>query len=247
MNMPSEASVIMRVLQNQSYVTAMQSFYGATIFQNTANAYTAIADAIATFERTAVFAPFDADVDTNNLSASALRGQTLFRSNRINCVRCHDDRGDNVFTDFSYRNLGVPINLEVREINNHAIDLGLRENPAVNNRREEGKFKVPTLRNIAVTAPYMHNGVFATLKTVVHFYNTRDTGGINPETGQVWRGAEVTRNIERNDVGNLGLSNAEEDDIVAFLESLTDAQYKNKTNNAEIAGVLSGIYMLLLE
>jgi len=248
MNMPSEASVIIRLQENQAYITAMQTFYGATIFQNTSNAYNAIADAIATFERSSIFAPFDSDRDTRNLSASALRGETLFRSNRINCVRCHRDNGNAIFTDFSYSNLGLPTNSNVRELNGHATDLGLSENPAINNNREDGKFRVPTLRNVAVTAPYMHNGVFSTLKAVVHFYNTRDVGGINPETGQVWRGAEVTRNVERNDVGNLGLSDSEEDDIVAFLESLTDAQYKNisKSIDKRIIGALMGAYSIFL-
>jgi cytochrome c peroxidase len=245
MNMPSEASVITRLQENQDYITAMQTFYGANIFSNTATAYTAMADAIATFENTGIFSPFDSNRDTRNLSASALRGEALFRAN--NCVRCHDDRGGNaLFTDFSYNNLGVPINTAVREINNHATDLGLAENPAVNNRREEGKFKVPTLRNIAITAPYMHNGVFSTLKAVVHFYNTRDTGGINPETNQVWRSPEVTRGLEQNDIGNLGLSDSEEDDIVAFLESLTDAQYKNKQVDKKVIGALISVYGLLL-
>lgn len=245
MNMPSEASVITRLQENQDYITAMQTFYGANIFNNTDTAYTAMADAIATFESTSTFSPFDSDRDNNNLSASAQRGEALFRSS--NCVRCHDDRGGNpLFTDFSYRNLGVPINTAVREINNNPTDLGLAQNPAVNNRREEGKFKVPTLRNIAVTAPYMHNGVFSTLKAVVHFYNTRDIGGINPETNQVWRSPEVTRNLERNDIGDLGLSDSQEDDIVAFLESLTDAQYKNKQVDKETIGVLIAVYGLLL-
>jgi cytochrome c peroxidase len=247
MNMPSEASVITRVQENQDYITAMQTFYGSTIFQSTSNAYNAIADAIATFERTSVFAPFDSDRDTRNLSASALRGEALFNSNRINCERCHSDNGSAIFTDFSYRNLGLPTNSSVRELTGHATDLGLSENPAINNNREDGKFRVPTLRNVAVTAPYMHNGVFSTLKAVVHFYNTRDVGGINPETGQVWRGAEVTRNVERNDIGNLGLSDSEEDDIVAFLESLTDAQYKNIPIPVDnrIIGALMGSYSVI--
>ena len=55
------------------------------------------------------------------------------------------------------------------------LDAGLADNPLVNPQAERGKFKVPTLRNIAITAPYMHNGVFATLNEAIEFYNTRDT------------------------------------------------------------------------
>jgi cytochrome c peroxidase len=244
MNMPSEASVVARVLENSDYTSAFQSFYGANIFSNTANAYTAIADAIASFESTATFSPFDSDFDRGDLLESAQRGLALFRAN--NCIRCHDDRGDALFSDFSYRNLGIPANSAVRTLNNHATDLGLSENPNINNQREEGKFRTPTLRNVAVTAPYMHNGIFKTLKAVVHFYNTRDIGGINPETNQAWQSPEVTRNLERNDIGNLGLTDAEEDDIVAFLESLTDSQYKSKMINQETIGALMGAYSTLL-
>ncbi|RLA60224.1 MAG: methylamine utilization protein MauG [Epsilonproteobacteria bacterium] len=231
MQMPDEASVIARVQENDSYVSSMQSLYGATVFDDTDTAYTAIADAIAAFENTNVFFPFDSDFDTNTMSAAAIRGRVLFRSNAINCVRCHDDRPQNntLFTNFEYENLGIPINSAVRAINGHTTDLGLSEHPDVNDGRQDGRFKVSTLRNIAVTGPYMHNGVFQNLKTVVHFYNTRDVNGsINPETGLAWEAPEVNRaNIVTNDVGDLGLSDAEEDDIVAFLEALTDAKYES--------------------
>ncbi|RLA70744.1 MAG: methylamine utilization protein MauG [Epsilonproteobacteria bacterium] len=229
MQMPDESSVIDRVRENDSYVATMESLYGETIFDDTDSAYTAIADAIAAFESTAAFSPFDSDFDTNTMSAAAIRGRDLFRSRRVNCVRCHDDRGDNaLFTNFTYENLGLPANTNVRSQNGHGLDHGLLDNPDVSAQTEDGKFKVNSLRNVAVTAPYMHNGVFQDLKTVVHFYNTRDTGGINPETGSAWEAAEINRpNIVTNDVGNLGLSDAEEDDIVAFLEALTDAKYKD--------------------
>jgi hypothetical protein len=79
---------------------------------------------------------------------------------------------------------------------------------------EMGKFKVMTLRNIAITPPYMHNGVFSTLHEVVDFYNTRDLGG--------WPPPEVPENVNQDELGNLGLTEAEVDTIVAFLETLTD-------------------------
>ncbi len=91
-----------------------------------------------------------------------------------------------------------------------------------------GKHKVPTLRNVA-KAPtpnfpkaYMHNGVFKTLKEVVHFYNTRD---VDPS----WPAPEVADNINTDELGNLGLSDQEEDAVVAFMETLSDG-YINKMN-----------------
>ena len=230
MQMPTEASVVQRVQENQTYIKSMKEIYGESVFDDTAVAYNSIADAIAEFENTDTFKPFDSDFDANNLSASAMRGQNLFRSAAINCARCHEDQPTTnlVFTNFTYENIGVPANTAVRALNAHAVDLGLSENPAVNDASRDGKFKVSTLRNIAVTGPYMHNGVFKELKTVVHFYNTRDVvGAINPETNEPWRVAEVNRGLVVNDVGNLGLTDAQEDDIVEFLKALTDSKYKH--------------------
>lgn len=229
MKMPDTQSVIARVQENNNYITAIESIYGENIFDDSDSAYTAIADAIASFEQTSVFQTFDSDFDTNTMSEAAIRGQNLFRSRRVNCIRCHDDRGNALFTNFTYENLGIPVNTAVRNLNGHALDNGLLENPAVSSQSENGKFKVASLRNVAVTQPYMHNGVFKTLKTVVHFYNTRDVpDAINPDTGTPWNVAEVNdTNIVRNGVGNLGLSDAEEDDIVSFLEALTDSKYKS--------------------
>lgn len=92
------------------------------------------------------------------------------------------------------------------------VDLGLGGqlgDPAYN-----GAFKVPSLRNVARTAPYGHNGYFATLGDIVHFYNTRDVAS--------WAPPEVPANVNASELGDLGLSAAEEADVVAFLHTLTD-------------------------
>lgn len=82
-------------------------------------------------------------------------------------------------------------------------------------RIENGKFKVPGLRNVALTATYMlHNGVFKTLKEVVQFYNTRDKGN--------WPPPEVPETVNKKELGNLGLTGNEVDAIVAFLNTLSD-------------------------
>ena len=75
---------------------------------------------------------------------------------------------------------------------------------------------MPTLRNIGKTAPYGHNGYFATLKEIVHFYNTRDVAAEN------WPAAEVPQNMNVDELGDLGLTKAEEAAIVAFLRTLDD-------------------------
>ncbi len=83
-------------------------------------------------------------------------------------------------------------------------------------RRPEdvGRFKVPTLRNIAVTAPYFHNGVAQTLEQVVHFDNKRNSGFMSPP--------EFPATMNREELGDLKLTDSEEQDVVAFLKTFTD-------------------------
>lgn len=161
------------------------------------------------------------------LSEQEIRGMGLFVSERKgNCAACHPsapapDGTPPLFTDFTYDNLGVPGNPEnpyytlSRDLNPDGfdyVDLGLAL--TVNDPAENGKFRVPTLRNVALTPPYMHNGVFKTLYQVVAFYNTRDVGP--------WPPPEVAENVNDEELGDLGLTNQEIEDIVAFLNTLTD-------------------------
>ena len=87
-----------------------------------------------------------------------------------------------------------------------------------------GKHKVPTLMNVykrpdnGFTKAYMHNGVFKSLKEVVHFYNTRDDGS--------WPAPEVSANVNKVDLGKLGLTDGEENAIVAFMKTLSDGYRK---------------------
>ena len=234
MQMPSESAVVDRILENSNYISQMQSIYGDNVFDDPSNAFNALADAIAAFETSAEFQSFDSRFDRikagqANFTAQEAQGERLFRDAR--CTSCHDDRGNNpIFTDFRYENIGVPKNSDARIANGLGlahVDHGLLDNPTVNSTGEDGKYKVSSLRNIAVTGPYMHNGVFQNLKTVIHFYNTRDSGGTNPETGAPWEASEVTANrVGGARVGNLGLSDSEEDAIVAYLETLTDDRYE---------------------
>jgi cytochrome c peroxidase len=119
-----------------------------------------------------------------------------------------------MFTDFTYDNLGVPQNTEYPLDPYAPADLGL--GAVVHNVDENGKFKVMTLRNIGLTAPYAHNGFFKSLKDITHFYNTRDV------TSENWPAPEVPETINMDELGNLGLSEADEEAIVAFMLTLSD-------------------------
>lgn len=124
-----------------------------------------------------------------------------------------------VFTDFTYDNLGVPKNTEYPLDPNAPIDLGL--GAVVGDPAENGKFKVMPLRNIGLTAPYAHNGLFKKLKEITHFYNTRDVIGSLPG-GQDWLPPEYSDTVNFDELGNLGLSDDDEDALVEFMKTLSD-------------------------
>ncbi len=238
MMMPSKSAVIDRIKENNETVSQLKNIYGDDIFDNDENAYDAVADTISLFEMSDLFSPFDSKYDRflagrENLTPQEEEGRRLFEGKAL-CSACHpgttDDGSRPLFTDYSYDNLGVPVNHALREANGLGegfVDNGLGAREDVNDAGLNGAFKVATLRNIAVTGPYMHNGLFKELKTVVHFYNTRDVGGINPETNATWETGEVELTKNVNELGNLGLSDEEEDALVAFLETLTDRKFEH--------------------
>jgi len=236
MNMPDEASVMARVQENAEYVQAFKEIYGDDIFNDTQKAYEALTDTIAKFEKSDTFSLFNSKYDKalkgeEILTEQETRGLALFNG-KAECHSCHPADGPKAhFTDFSYDNLGVPVNHILRTANGKGddfVDNGLYENTQVSDPALKGAFRVSTLRNIAVTGPYMHNGIFKNLATVVHFYNTRDVpGAVNPETGAAWEKGEVDVNKNDAELGNLKLNQEEESDLVAFLKTLTDEAYEH--------------------
>ena len=244
MAMPDENAVVDRVRENESYVEAMQRLFGADVFESGA-AFRAITESIVAFEKTERFQPFDSKYDRYLRGEYALTtqeelGRKLFYSRNFNCHSCHLlDQREHVeraaFSTFRYHNIGVPVNRDVRAKNGLGEahrDLGLLENPAVDDPSAAGKFKVPTLRNVAVTGPYMHNGVFRELETVILFYNrfilTNAESQTNPETGMPWGEPEVpeTVDLELLEAGQP-VSSQQVAPLVAFLKTLTDSRYEH--------------------
>lgn len=224
------------------YPEEFDAFASEDVIQNDARLLTLVAELIAGFERSASFATFDSKFDRvlrgeASFSAQEQRGHDLFvAEDKGNCAACHpvpnreSSQSEALFTDFTYDNLGVPANLNVRHVNGKAEDyrdVGLAGTPQVSDESLRGAFKVPSLRNVAVTAPYMHNGVFKDLRTVVAFYNSRDVrNALNPETGKSWAAAEFDDTKNTDELGDLGLSDEEIDDIVAFMHTFTDQRYE---------------------
>lgn len=225
------------------YPETLRGLFGEDVFDTTESAFEAIAESIAAFERTERFSTFDSKFDKVLKGEAAFtleeqRGLDLFTAeDKGNCAACHpvptlqSSKADSLFTDFTYDNLGVPKNVLVRTQNGKGadfVDNGLFDNPKVDDPELKGAFRVSSLRNIAVTAPYMHNGVFRNLETVVHFYNSRDVAGaLNPETQAPWAAAEIDATKNVDELGDLGLTDAEVKAIVAFLNTLTDERYEH--------------------
>ncbi|MBW9260441.1 MAG: c-type cytochrome [Candidatus Thiodiazotropha sp. (ex. Lucinisca nassula)] len=244
MNMPDKASVVARIEENEDYVDAFESLYSEIIFDDVEAAYEAMTESIAQFEKTEAFASFDSDYDRHingeydeYILTKAGLGKALFFSQEFtNCATCHqlqpNSHPQETFSSYEYHNIGVPENTAVRAVNNTAegfVDNGLLDNPATTDASHRGKFKVPTLRNVAVTEPYMHNGVFRDLKTVILFYDqfNNEDRSLNPETGIAWADAEVPETINHNELAAPALTDEEVEALVCFLRSLTDARYKH--------------------
>ena len=246
MGMPDKASVVKRLQENPLYVTAFAQLFDRGILDEAQTGYAAMAGAIAAFEKTDFFSPFTSKYDRSLRGEYTLNnreelGRVLFFSQQFtNCNICHQlkklpGQKEETFSNYEFHNIGVPANHEARKHNGVAInhiDHGLLDNPAVSDESQDGKFKTSTLRNIAVTGPYMHNGVFKDLRTVILFYNKYNSISkkrqINPETGRVWRTPEVPENLSRKELETgPALDDKRIDALVAFLETLTDKRYEH--------------------
>lgn len=250
MAIADKKAVLARLAENPVYLEAFRRLYGVDLKWNQIDlVYPKFGLAIAAFEPTDEFAEFNSKYDLYvagqaELTAQEKLGLELFNGKAM-CANCHtstppENYPHALFTDFTYDNLGIPVNPRIAEL--HGVDtlppdLGLGGRPDIAAKHpdgsQEGKFKVSTLRNIELTAPYGHNGVFATLEQIVHFYNTRDTLGEVPDAADPgfgvtgWPKPEVPETVNKTELGNLGLTEEEEAAIVAFLKTLTDDSLDN--------------------
>lgn len=248
------ADDIARKLANASYAADFRTVFGSDVFADSTTAFDRARFALQQYELedAAAFHPYTSKYDEflrgrTGLSEAELRGLALFNNpQKGNCAACHPSgRGADgslpLFTDFTFDTLGVPRNADIPATADPGYyDLGLcgPDRTDLADRTDLcGAFKVPTLRNIAVTAPYFHNGKFATLKQALQFYVRRDT---NPEEWYPLKAdgsvdkfddlpAQYQANVnvrevpyERKPGDAPRLSDSEIDDVIAFLNTLTD-------------------------
>ncbi|MEI6319744.1 MAG: cytochrome c peroxidase [Pseudomonadota bacterium] len=229
-------------LRRASYAAQFDRVFGRGALSDPGRAMQHLAAAVAAYQRTEEFSPFSSKFDAvmegrATFDASEARGYEAFRDrNRGNCVECHSlgaEQGRRaLFTDFSSHNLGLPPNRSspfyrmptpINPDGARFIDLGVARDPQ--RAGMEGRFRVPTLRNVAITSPYMHNGVFASLGEAVRFYTT----GCVPGNPDGWAEPEVASGRECRKVGRLKLTARDTADLVNFMYTLTDGWYDPAT------------------
>jgi cytochrome c peroxidase len=166
-----------------------------------------VVKAIAQFLRTMISSNSRLDKrlnNTGNLTNSELNGLVIFKTERGDCFHCHQIDGSRLLTDNQFHNNGLDATF---------TDLG--RGAITGNASDNGKFLTPTLRNIALTAPYMHDGRFQTLEEVIDHYNN---GGVSSPT--------VDPLMKHVGTG-LNLTNQDKADLLAFLRTFTDTTFIN--------------------
>ncbi|MGI9239442.1 MAG: cytochrome-c peroxidase [Verrucomicrobiales bacterium] len=214
MNLADEAALA-TLLRSAGYGSRMRRWIGDEAWEDDQQlshyAYVAIVE----FLRDPMFRPFDARIDDflagdkEALSAPEQNGFEVF-AGVGKCAKCHQldatDWSGPLLSDHSYANLGVPSRGE--------------KDPGLGGHTGEpadlGKFRVPTLRNVALTAPYMHNGSIATLREVIEFHNRRD---LEPDR---WGPTDYPQTVERVELGDLALTDQQVEDLTALMATFSD-------------------------
>jgi cytochrome c peroxidase len=193
------AEALERINADATYREQFELAYGGPATART------LGRAIAAFEKTldTLNSPYDryAHGDEAAVSESAKRGRLLFIG-RGKCAECHSGED---FTSDRFRNIGL---FDGEKLNDRGRGAITGKVP------DDGQFKVPSLRNVSVTAPYMHNGMFKTLREVIDYYDQPDQivpGG---------KGRDATMNLA------LQLTEQEKVDLEAFLLALTDDRFR---------------------
>jgi cytochrome c peroxidase len=246
----TKAELVARMAGAQ-WAPRFRELYGDDIFKEPDRAFDKLTQALERFQKEdAAFNAYTSKYDAvlrgqAKLTDQEERGRILFDDpKKGNCAACHPsaknaDGSHPLFTDFSYDNLGIPRNPQIEaNADPSYFDLGLCNRPELANRAELcGSFKVPSLRNVAQRHVFFHNGRFHSLKEALQFYVQRDT---NPEKWYPKRAdgkvdkfddvpASYKRNVNTHEVpydrkpGEApALSDAEIDDVIAFLQTLND-------------------------
>jgi cytochrome c peroxidase len=248
-------SVVAKV-ERAAYAPRFRAVFGDDVFAEPVRAQSAVLLSLEVFQHSPKdFYPYSSRYDAylrkqGELSAAELRGLSLFNDqNKANCAHCHFSqirRGAfPQFTDFGFVALGVPRNRALAQNQERGFfDLGLcgpLRQDLTSHREYCGAFRAPTLRNVALRRAFFHNGVFHSLQQALEFYAERDTnpGKWYPKLAgkpEVFDDlpAELRGNVNREPPfgrkpGQAAMLNKSEiSDLIAFLQTLTDADLEPK-------------------
>jgi cytochrome c peroxidase len=245
-NHPTSLDVLTK-LKTPAYQNIWQQVWGSPISTGTQEQinlnYDRVGLSIAAYEASKEVNPFSSKYDAflrkeTDLTPEEKLGLAVFNKDG-KCYKCHLSEGNAsnppLFTDFEYYNIGTPKNTQnpYYLTNPTFVDLGLggflqkSTNPVWKSaaKNNMGKFKTPTLRNIAKGSNkrFMHNGAFTSLDQVVDFYNTRD----DSKSRGRWPKPEYEDNLQKGWMGNQGLSKKQVTAVVAFMKTLNDGWSKS--------------------
>ena len=211
LEMHSKWTNVEEKLQNHAeYPTLFKQAYGTSTIDSTL-----ITKAIAQFERTLISgnSKFDKFLSGEvNLTLEEQNGFDIFMDEaKGDCFHCHGSNNNPLWTDNKFHNNGLDSNFS---------DLGL--GAITGDPADNGKFKTPSLRNLAFTAPYMHDGRFATLEEVINHYSD----GLQPSS-------TIDPLMKKVNQGGVGLSAKDKADLKAFLLSLSDFDFINNPDFKE--------------
>jgi cytochrome c peroxidase len=239
---------VVAAVAGAAYASEVRRIYGQAVFADPSRAFAAIAEALEFYQQTPLaFSPYSSKYDaflrgTAQLTEQEDRGLAVFNDKaKGNCAQCHKsavtaDGRPPLFTDFGFVALGVPRNPAIPANNDPAyFDLGLcgpERHDLAAQAKYCGMFKAPTLRNIALKQSFYHNGVFHTLQDAVAFYVERDTDprkwyptapdGTARKFDDLPIAYQANVTMEPPFGPRRLLSDADVDDLVAFLRTLTD-------------------------
>jgi len=195
------SEVVERLKKHPKYPIWFKKIYNEVPTENN------LARAIASFEESLETSDTEFDAWMNDLpnkmSDSAIRGRKLFLSDRAKCFDCHFSPD---FTGDEFKNIGLYDEKKYKDKGRYEV---------TKNQNDLGKFKVPGLRNVAVTAPYMHDGSFATLRDVIDYYS------------DPYQFVSKPINMDTTLLKPINFTTQEKEDLEAFLLSLTDRRFSN--------------------
>ena len=261
---PTPAAVVAKL--RRGYAARFKALFGADVFKREDFAFEQALLALEAFQHTpAEFYPYSSKYDAYlrgevQLTDQEKRGLEIFNHpRRGNCANCHLSASTNgvppAFTDFEFDNIGVPRNPRIAaNADPSYYDMGLcgpNRSELASQKSYCGLFRTPTLRNVALRDAFFHNGVFNNLRQVLQFYQQRDVlpwkwyprnpdGTIN-KVNDLPFALRSSLNIDPPFSGRLGgqlgaISDTDIDDLVAFLQTLTDGYRPSPSQRLAVTG-----------